>query len=279
MVVNMRRRKRMTVKTTWVLVLFLFITPVLFLSFRSLTNGWNWADLSALNVDFDGWKELVTDPIIFQAICTTVGINLVVLLFNFFISLPAAKVLAHHTFKGKALFETFLYLPILFPSLAMVMGIHITMIKFGLTDNWLGVGLVHLIPTVPYSIRILRAGFDSVGPHLESQARTLGASGMTILYHIYLPLLLPSLRSVIFLVTVISLSQYALTAIIGGGNVITLAMVYFPYFSTVNETMIASFSILFALIPIAMMGLLELLFRLLVPYHMKSKVAGDYNER
>lgn len=272
-------RKKMTVKTTCLLVLFLFITPFLFLSIKSITSGWSWESFSLLKVDLDVWKVLVTDPIILKAIVTSMGLNLIVLILNFIISLPAAKVLAHDTFKGKALFETFLYLPILFPSLAMVMGIHITMIRFGLTDNWLGVSLVHLIPTVPYSIRILRSGFDSIGPHLESQARTLGASNMTILHHIYFPLLLPSLRSVVFLVTVISLSQYALTAIIGGGSVITLAMIYFPYFSTVNETMIASVSILFALIPIAMMGLSEMLFRILVPYYKKSKVGGDLYER
>jgi putative spermidine/putrescine transport system permease protein len=272
-------RKKWTVETTWVLVLVLFMTPVLFLFFRSMTSGWNWENFSFVRVDWSGWLGLVTDPIMLKAIFTSMGINLIVIIFNFIISLPAAKVLAHHSFKGKAYLETFLSLPILFPSLAMVMGIHITMIKLGLTDNWLGVSLVHLIPTVPYSIRILRAGFDNVGPHLESQARTLGGSKRNILYHIYLPLLFPSIRSVIFLVTVISLSQYALTAIIGGGNVITLAMMYFPYFSTVNETMIASFSILFAFIPIVILVLLEILFRLLVPYRKKAKIVGELFDR
>jgi putative spermidine/putrescine transport system permease protein len=82
---------------------------------------------------------------------------------------------------------------------------------------------------------------------------------------ISLPLLLPSIRSTVLLVFVISLSQYMLTALIGGGNVVTLAMIYYPFLSSVNEAVIASFSILFGILPILFLLMVEGFIRLLIP--------------
>jgi putative spermidine/putrescine transport system permease protein len=259
----------------WVILILFIISPILILLLRSFAVGWNWGQLIPLDISLEGWKALFSDPLVQKAIITSILISLMTIFLNFLISFPAAKVLSFQNFRGKAFVETFLSLPILIPSLAIVMGVHLTMIKLGLTDHLLGVSLVHLIPTIPYSIKIVRAGFENIGPYWEQQARTLGGSNLSFIFHIYIPLMLPSIRTVIFLVTVISLSQYALTALIGGGNVMTLSIVYFPYLSTVNETMIASFSLLFAVIPVIILVLIELLITLIVPYRKWRKVGEN----
>jgi putative spermidine/putrescine transport system permease protein len=101
------------------------------------------------------------------------------------------------------------------------------------------------------------------------QAALLGAGRLKVFYTIYFPQLIPSIRSVIFLASTISLSQYLLTALIGGGNVLTLAGLYFPYFSSADDTVIASFSMLFAILPIGIWLLFEGLLRLVTPYQKR----------
>ncbi len=248
---------------------FFLCLPVILLLLKSVSNGWRWGELLPTAFSLRGFEVLLNDPRFYSAIGMTLWIGVIVILLNLLIAVPAARALAFHSFRGKSMVETVLILPILIPSLAVAMGIHVTMIRLGLADQWLGLVMVHLIPTVPYSIKILRSGFERLGQKWEEQASTLGGTKGVILYKIYLPQLLPSFRSMVFLIFVISLSQYALTSIIGGGNVLTLAMLYFPFLSSVDEAVIASFSLIFAFLPILVMIGFELVFRMVIPYQKR----------
>ncbi|QFT87878.1 Putative 2-aminoethylphosphonate transport system permease protein PhnV [Bacillus sp. THAF10] len=241
------------------------ILPVLLLILNSVAFGWKWGELLPSMYSLRGWTVLFSEPQLIRAILTSIFIGIAVILLNFAIALPAARMLAFYTFKGKAWIETVLILPILIPSLAVVMGIHLAMIRLGLSDSIVGVILVHLLPTVPYSIKIFRAGFERLGEKWEEQVVTLGGSRGYAYYSVYFPRMLGSFRSVVFLVFVISLSQFALTAIIGGGNVLTLALLYFPFLDSVDTATIASFSLVFAMLPLGVIAIMEGLFFLLRP--------------
>ena len=54
--------------------------------------------------------------------------------------------------------------PPIVPALAVVMGIHVAFIKFGLADTMPGVILVHLIPTTPYMVMVLAGVFANYNP-------------------------------------------------------------------------------------------------------------------
>lgn len=255
--------------------LFLFISllvifPVLLLIITSFAFQWTWPQLIPIEFDTRGWTVLFQEPKLLLAMRTSLWIGAVVVFINLAIGFPAAKVLAFQTFKGKTFIEGFLLMPILIPSLAIAMGLHLSMIRMGVADHWIGVALVHLVPTIPYSIKILRAGLERLGPFYELQALSLGASKRDVFISIYVPQLITSIRSVIFLIFVISLSQYALTVLIGGGNVVTLAMIYFPYLSSVNNSIIASFSLLFAFLPLLFVLVIEIIIRLFLPYRKLS---------
>lgn len=260
---------RMYLKMAKILLLLalgiLLLSPLLFILIQSFAFSWPWPQILPKSLSIRGWEVLLKETKIVTALWSTMLIGGMVVILNLVIALPAAKVLAQDNFKGKALVETFLLMPILIPALGLAMGLHLTMVKLGLANQWIGVVLIHLIPTIPYSIRILRAGYMNLGVKWEEQARSLGVRPGQIFMTIYLPLLLPSLRSACILAFVISLSQYVLTALIGGGNVVTLAMIYYPYFTSVDRAVIAAFSLLFAIIPIFFLIIIEVFITLLIP--------------
>ncbi|MGB8001188.1 MAG: ABC transporter permease subunit [Anaerobacillus sp.] len=199
-----------------------------------------------------------------ESIVTTIKVALLVVTLNLILAIPTARALSYQNFKGKSLIEAFLLSPILVPGILLAMGLQFTMIRYGIADQVSGVVLVHLIPTLPYAIRIMRAGYERLGSELSEQASVLGAGILVRFMTISLPLLLPSIRSLMLLTFVISLGQYALTAIIGGGTVMTLPLLYYPYFSSSNEAIIAGFSLLFALLPLLFIGALEVMLRLVI---------------
>jgi putative spermidine/putrescine transport system permease protein len=252
--------------TGFMLILFiiLFILPFVTIGLKSVSVGWRWPALLPNEVSLDAWRSIMKDPKLIESLVTTFKVAILVVLLNILLAIPAARALSHYTFKGKSFIEGLLLSPILIPGILLAMGLQLTMIQFGIADKTIGVVIVHLIPTLPYAIRVMRAGYERMGSSLNEQASVLGAGPLTRFFTIALPLLLPSIRSLMLLTFVISLGQYALTAIIGGGTVITLPLLYYPYFSSSNEAVIAGFSILFALLPLLFIGLVEVMMRLVI---------------
>ncbi|MFZ3580172.1 ABC transporter permease [Virgibacillus sp. DJP39] len=256
-------------KKSWYIIILLillviFTFPIFLLIVKSFSDGWDFPHLFPQGFTIRGWELLNNDPKLLESIYTTVIIAVSVIMLNIIFALPVAKALSHYQFQGKSVLETILLLPILVPSLAIAMGLHLTMIRLGLSDRLIGVILIHMLPTLPYSIRMFKAGFDQLGIKWEEQARAIGVSRFWVFWTVTLPMLAPNIRSVSLLVYVISLSQYALTAIIGGGVVTTLPMIYYPFFNSADEKVIATFSIVFAILPIAFLLLLEVLMKIYV---------------
>ncbi|WP_255437686.1 ABC transporter permease [Thalassobacillus sp. CUG 92003] len=195
-------------------------------------------------------------------------IGSLVVLVNLIVGGMTGKALALYDFKGKSVLETLFLAPILIPIILLAMGAHLAMIRLDLAGTWVGIAIIHLIPTLPYSIRIMTNGYHQIGRLWLEQSEILGASPVKKLLTIELPLLKPAIRSLVFLVIVISLSQYAITAIIGGGEVLTLALVFFPFLDTADTSVLAAFSLWFALVPLIMYILAET-FLSYLPYHGK----------
>ncbi|MCP3029769.1 ABC transporter permease subunit [Halobacillus sp. A1] len=246
----------------------LFIAPTLLLLVQSFTAPWRFQRGEGLQFQLNSWSLLFSDPNLWSATLWSLVIGAMVLLMNVFIGLTSGKALALYSFQGRTIVESLLLAPILIPVLAVAMGLHLFMIRVGLADTWVGVVLIHLVPTVPYSIKIFHHAYSEVGRPLMEQSQMLGASVIKQFLTIELPLLRTSIRSVTFLTIVISLSQYAITAIIGGGQVITLPMIFFPFLDTANASVMAAFSVWFAILPLVMYIVVEGLLQLL-PYSRK----------
>jgi putative spermidine/putrescine transport system permease protein len=80
---------------------------------------------------------------------------------------------------------------------------------------------VHLIPAAPYAVLILAGAFANYDADYEAQARTLGAGPLRVLWYVTLPALAPSLVVAGLFAFLISWSQYVLTLLIGGGQVLS----------------------------------------------------------
>lgn len=255
----------------WIMTGVLFLFPVVFLILKSFTFPFGYGDAFQLDFTVSGWRTLFSEQRLISATFTSLWIGAIVVVLNAAVGLVAGKALAFYSFKGKSLVDTLFLLPIIFPLLAIAMGVHIAMIRLGLADTWIGVILIHLVPTIPYSIKILRNGYVSLGTNILDQATMLGASSWRRFVTVEFPMLMPAIRSTVFLAFIISLSQYVITAIIGGGSVVTLAMVYFPFLQSANSTILAAFSMWFALLPILFYLLVELLICFL-PYQKPWRI-------
>jgi putative spermidine/putrescine transport system permease protein len=87
------------------------------------------------------------------------------------------------------------------------------------------IGLTHVL--LPFGVLSLLPSFQGIDPNLEKSAQILGASRLSVLRHIIVPLSLPGILSSFFIAFTLSASAYATPALIGGAGFHVMAtMIY-----------------------------------------------------
>ena len=92
---------------------------------------------------------------------------------------------------------------------------------------------------------------------VELQAKVLGASSFNTFRYKTLPLILPGIIGASSMCFIKSFSQYFLTMLIGGGNVITYPMIMFPYIQSGDRTIASLYSLVFLIVSIIVLILVE----------------------
>lgn len=222
------------------------VGPLLYLGLQSIAWGWNWPAILPPSYGFRAWRYVVsTEAGLGTSLLNSFSIALVVALLSVLVSLPVSRAIAHQEFRFKKLVILLLYLPVLTPPLASAMGLHLIFLRLNLTDTLIGVVLVHLIPAMPYATLMLAGSYARFNTDFELQARTLGASPAMVLRHVTLPILAPGVAIAAVFAFIISWTQYLLTLLIGGGQVVTLPLSLVAFQRSGDDAITAAISVIF----------------------------------
>ncbi|MGX7111556.1 ABC transporter permease [Gemella cuniculi] len=198
----------------------------------------------------------------------SVLLSVVVTILTIVISYPIAKVLALYKIKYKGIIRFILIIPFLIPMTSISMGIHLAFIKIGLANNVTGIILLELFTCVPYAVLGLEPILKIIGKDIEEQAQSLGANIFNIIIKVTLPLISPGLMVTSILVFLVSMSQYFIVSLIGGGIIKTYPLIMFPYIYA-KDRHIAS---IYGLIFLGTCLLVIFVFRTLVSRMYKEKL-------
>ncbi|TRD22099.1 ABC transporter permease [Palleronia caenipelagi] len=215
--------------------------PFLPLIIQSFAFRWAWPDL----LPGTWWLEqrekspiplawdYVLSPYsrIWEATLNTVLIGGIVTAICLAICLPAAKVLARDRFRGKSLLEFGLSLPLIVPETAIGIALLMMFIRLGLAGTYTGIIIAHLIPTIPYMIRMLTSVWQGLGREFEEQAMILGASRWQVLRLVTLPMLMPGVVAGALFSFLVSTNIFLLTFLLGQGKIVTLPTLLFSKIS------------------------------------------------
>ncbi|MGE6554640.1 ABC transporter permease subunit [Exiguobacterium artemiae] len=171
------------------------------------------------------------NPRLFDTLTTTVSMIGVLTLLNHLIGYITGKAIAFRTGRPIRYMELLISLPLFLPVLLLSFGLYLTWIRLGLADQFIGVLLVLLLPTLPYTIRIYTNAFQALGEQMMEQMVLIEPSRFKRFLFLTGPMMRSAIQSVTLLVTVIALSQYALVILIGGGVVQMIALEAFPLYS------------------------------------------------
>lgn len=212
----------------------------------SVSRRWYFPALLPTEWSGRAWAYLAQPRVgVLEALGTSLLVGAGVTLLSLAVGIPAGRALGLHRFRGKTFVEFLILAPTIVPPIAVAMGIHVAFIRYGLADTLPGVMLVHLIPVTPYITLIMSSVFANYNVEFEEQARTLGASRPQVLRHVMLPLIWPGLVVGALFAFLISWSQYLLTLLIGGSQVVTLPVLLFTFANSGDNAITAALSLLF----------------------------------
>jgi len=152
------------------------------------------------------------------------------------------RLLARHAFRGKALVETLVALPLVLPPTAIgylllallardgPLGERALGFDPGVLFTWRAAVLASAVVALPLTARTARAAFEGVDPRLERMARSLGLSPTRTFLTVALPLARRGLLAAVVLGFGRALGEFGATAVVAGnipGRTQTLSLAIF----------------------------------------------------
>ncbi|MEP7361424.1 MAG: ABC transporter permease [Chloroflexota bacterium] len=220
--------------------------PVIVLIGRAVVSGSVFAAVAS---------SAVLDALVLSAITTTIAVGLVLVL-----GFPLAVVLARARFRGRALLEAIVDLPIVLPPSVAGLALLLTFGRRGLLGEPLAaigvslpfttfaVILAQLFVAAPFFIRAARAGIAGVERELEDAARVDGATERHVLQFVTIPQAAPALAAGIVTSWARALGEFGATIMLAGaieGRTQTLPLVVYGEFQSTNlEASIAAAAVL-----------------------------------
>jgi thiamine transport system permease protein len=231
------RKRFRTGWTAFIIVFFLFfvILPTVYILTYAVTD---WGAIEQFVLDDPAMMDLILNAII-----ASFQIAGIVTVIDILVGLPMAWMLVRKEFRGKALLDTLIDMPLAVPTAALGFSSAIFFAitpetlqapSFALnavTSPFLLIILLHVVFSYPYMVRSLSAILVQIDQTYETAGRTLGASALSAARTITLPLFRAGLVTGIILCFARSLSET-------GGTMIALATMADPGSFATGPTLI-----------------------------------------
>ncbi len=235
-----------------IIVIVGYLLPLFVLLIWSFTSLWPYPDLIPDQWTLRGYESLLRSTTGFlPALGSSLIICLVVCVAGVAIATLAAQALAFYEFKGKQLLDFFVYMPVIVPSVVFGIGVHVLFIRMGLNNTVLGVILVQLISSMPFAVRMMTNATRMMGDSLTEQAVVLGSSRFKAFFQIAFHPLLPTMIAAACMISTVSLGDYFLTFLIGGGQVNTFATILVPMISGGDTNITAAYTVAYLIVSFA----------------------------
>lgn len=155
----------------------------------------------------------------------------------------AGRALGWRELRHPAPVALVLIAPVVLPPFAVSMGLDVLLLRAGIPEV-VAVVLLLVVFALPYTSYTMRAAYAAIHPELEEQARTLGASARQARRRATLPAVRPGLVTAAGLAFLVGWSDYVVTLLIGGGQLVTVPiLVGSTAAGAGNEAVVAALSV------------------------------------
>ncbi len=204
------------------LVLFWLLVPLTPLLLWVVASRWSGTARLPQDFGLRGWQEAL-DAGMLTALVRSALLGLAVALIATPLGVLAGRALGWRLLRRPALPSIVLLAPVVLAPFAVAMGLDVVILRLRVPGE-VAVVLVLSVFALPYTTFTMRATYLALDPALEEQARVLGASSRQARRRVTLPAATTGLVTATGLAFLVGWSDYAVTLLIGGGQIVTAPM-------------------------------------------------------
>jgi len=237
-----------------------FLLPLLALALWAVAERWPFPAPLPTRWGLTGWTEAL-DQGVLPAGVRSAAVGLLVAALATPAGAMAGWRLAMRPTAATRVAEALLLAPVAVPPFAVVMGLNSAALRAGLPGA-LTLVVVLSVAAVPYTTYVMRAAYAGYDHGYEEAARSVGATGRQTLLRVRMPLTAPALAAAAFLAFLVGWSDYVVTLIVGGGQLVTLPLLVGALSSASgNDAVVAATSVVALLPPLLLLALTLLVTR------------------
>lgn len=191
---NISRSTRIALYLYGVLILLVLYLPLVSVSFASVSKA-RYLSFPINRYTSEWINQALTSPNVHDMVMTSLKIAVSVTILSMLIGFFGALAFARFQWKFRSVFQKLILLPIFFPQTVLGLALLIWFSALGVQPSWKTAVIAHLVWIAPITTLIIAIRAYAFDPSLEEAARDMGASTLTILREVTLPLLMPGVIS------------------------------------------------------------------------------------
>lgn len=235
---------------------FFFLLPMIPIVLWVFANHWSYPGRLPQNWGLRGITQFRDEGSI-AALAKSIFLASMVAVFAVPLSSLAAASLARSKSRAARLVEMLLFWPVVVPPFALVMGLSPWVIRLGVPSQ-LAVVITLVVLALPYSMFIMRSAYVRYDPLWEDEARLLGATRFGAQRRVRMRIMTRPFLTATAIAFLIGWTDYIVTLVIGGGQLITLPMLAASEASAPgNDSVLALMSIISMALPLLGMALIR----------------------
>lgn len=157
---------------------------------------------------YDSYKQIMTNDEFLQSLVNSVIVALATTLLSLAAGSLAACALARFKLRGGRIILGLVLAMTMFPQISVLGAVHSIISTIGLYNTLAGLVLSYMLFTLPLTVWVLTAFFQSLPRELEESAYVDGASPFQTFRHIMLPLAAPGLAATGLLAFIAAWNEY-----------------------------------------------------------------------
>ncbi len=201
--------------------LFLYLPICVLVAFSFNTSRFSvvWESFT-----FEWYAKLIQDPLVLDALYNSIVVALVAMVLSTVIGTLTAYGLFRYRFRGKALFDGVLFLPIVTPEIVVGISLVIFFVAVKINLGLTTIIIAHTAFDIPFVMLIVRARLQGMDRALEEAAMDLGADEWTTFFKVTIPQLMPGILAAALLAFTLSFDDFVITFFVAGVGATTLPL-------------------------------------------------------
>jgi ABC-type spermidine/putrescine transport system permease subunit II len=239
----------------WLVVVLLFLLAPLFVVVPVSFSATTFSTFPPSSYSMRWYDNYFNDASWTAATWLSIRLGLAVTVVSLVCGSAVAIALTRFDLPVRAPIRVLSMTPMIVPSIIVAIAVYSQYVDFHLVNSFPGLVLAHTILALPYVVLLVTNGLQQIDVMYEEASGVMGASRLTTMRRVVIPMLAPSLAAAGVFAFVTSWDEVVMVLFIGGRDTTTLPLKMFTYLKTdITPTIAAVSAMLIAVVVVLLAG-------------------------